>query len=183
MGNEQKYFVGGTTVRFPRKINVVHALHQSNGKQSLQLLAHMSISDLTKHIKLYEKGQKLPCGELMPASENDRFYAWFERHPGSFLSCCTTGKPEPDASNIGSYGFYVTVDFSQQDTPLNPRRQVITAARLRQMLFEALQLLRKTATDKYSHPIEWKDVDDWLFSELDIEIGGHRRHNLRGKLL
>lgn len=33
------------------------------------------------------------------------------------------------------------------------------------LLFQALQMLRKTVTPRF---YDWKDADDWLFSELDI---------------
>ena len=37
--------------------------------------------------------------------------------------------------------------------------------RCRQLLFQVLELLRKTVKHQFS---DWKDADDWVFSELDI---------------
>lgn len=37
--------------------------------------------------------------------------------------------------------------------------------RYRQLLFQALEMLRKAVTPRF---YDWKDADDWLFSELDI---------------
>ena len=44
----------------------------------------------------------------------------------------------------------------------------LTQMRAVQIAFQALQLIRKLETQKGR---DWKDVDDWLFSELDLEIG------------
>ena len=37
--------------------------------------------------------------------------------------------------------------------------------RYRQLLFQVLEMLRKAITPRF---YDWKDADDWLFSELDI---------------
>lgn len=47
----------------------------------------------------------------------------------------------------------------------------MTAARAKQIAFCALQLLRKEMRGKSDKDTDWKDVDDRLFSELDVETG------------
>lgn len=44
----------------------------------------------------------------------------------------------------------------------------ISAERYKQIAFQALQLLRSTVRTKY---YDWKDADDWLFAEMDLEAG------------
>ena len=37
--------------------------------------------------------------------------------------------------------------------------------RTKDLIFQTLELLRKEVRDQFS---DWKDADDWLFSELDF---------------
>lgn len=54
----------------------------------------------------------------------------------------------------------------------NPNPPLPSHERLAQIAFCALQLLRQVVTGKNAkHFSDWRDADDWIFSELGIEIG------------
>lgn len=63
-------------------------------------------------------------------------------------------------------GYFVKNAPDLQDT--TPAR--ITAERYKQIAFQTIQMLRKvTHTRKDFNGRDWKDTDDWVFSELDLE--------------
>ena len=47
---------------------------------------------------------------------------------------------------------------------------MITPERYRQIAFQAIQLLRQTER-KRKPDANWKDIDDYIFSEMDLERG------------
>ena len=172
MDKEKRYFVGGSTIRFPRKIDVINMMKTCGEEAHVPLRARMAPSGDIKHILIYD-GESLrhPCGELKADTESDEIYTWFEHHPGAYLPCMTTGKPVAVPANIGTTGFYVAINFNSEPMPSHTQPEPISNVRLRQMLFETLQLLRKVRSESCNSPSDWKDIDDWLFSELDFELG------------
>lgn len=46
---------------------------------------------------------------------------------------------------------------------------MLTQKRAKQIAFQAIQLLRRTSMESGGFE-DWKDADDWIFSEMDLEI-------------
>ena len=62
---------------------------------------------------------------------------------------------------------FVRYDFVEPIPEAEQTETTMSAQRAKQLLFEVLQLFRQKAEKEGQDP---KDFDDWLFSELDMEI-------------